>query len=290
MDLSDVKVFKQSGTTYAEYGLTDTSAITENSQIVNWKVFDCADGECFLTYGYVKSGNGNFFSLSSTGNAIITGESSCIVANTGKLLSTGELCVEGNASPASAITSSVNDSKYLVKNTVSNVYKGTGDNSSMLLIKRSSNAFTLDLVGKSIHVWNVKNNAVRSVNFSADQTKNFIYSCTDGNVCNQINGYILNTSDNEYYITSGGTTTSDPVSVEVSTDATNYCEDFIGKMVKDASGHKYLCLDKDLSIDVSIPGDYVLGTIVTGSPFTSSKIIKVTEDYAIVDSDFPGNY
>jgi len=293
---------------YEEYSLTDTSIIKSNTDIADWKLFNCRHGMCEMTFGFMKSQNENkYFKYyaeyaSGKNNEILTEssglEDECTAGNTYKLTKTGKLCIVSGEEASRIYGAMVDGDVYVVPttNNEASVFKKAA---GFVVVKASSRSITLDNLyedSNAVLTYNYAQILTSQITDTGAETDNkaklILYDCSKDGVCTRIGGYAIN--GNKYYSISATLTNPSSAVAYPITESVD-CSNNIGKITKIGKSI-YLCLDgTSLMADISQPGYYAFpdNSPSTGSPLTDNekkKIIQITESLIAVDHTYEGNF
>lgn len=278
---------------YEEVSLADTTAVTAQD-IGSWNIFDCTDGKCKRTYGYIKSGDAlpadtKYFSFASTGeNNIVdfTGVQCATADDIGNLLTNGELCTQGANTP---VKKAMTSSALLISNEQSNIF-ASSESSTSIVIKATTSSFTLDYTDR-FNLYKVDSNAITTPDHAdfddaSKRAKIGLFECADNGICKNVSGYAYDAEGALYYDignTLGATETTDTANAE--------CTNYIGKFIK-ISNRKYLCVSSTEKVELPILGSdvqsYILGEVASGSKLESNKMIRMTSTTIVVDKSYEG--
>ena len=266
-------------------------------------LYDCDSSKgCKQTYGYLKSTDSNpvsgYYSVSiattATNERIVPTDTSC--STVGALLNGDNLCININDSKNGGM---INGKEYIIDASSGSIFNGSHQD-SYVVVKATTNSFTLKTMEDGYQV-NYKDggNVVRpasTTDFNNESSREGvgIYQCEGKtNTCQLVAGYAL-TGSSIYTFTNDRSGASPYVAKE---DSKLKCEDKSGEILK-KSGKNYLCLKKELSVELSQDnaGNYVaVGTKGKNSPLTIEKMIKYyssstanTISYIVNDEYFKG--
>lgn len=308
-DIDDIHTYEQlkdkSGNyvnVYEKVDLSNTSSITEDEDLAYWSIFDCTDGECQKTYGYLESSDASpqYFSIAYNGtNAIVpsatlTANGCAAATDVGVLLddsSTIKLCV--NHSPVTKIE--LSQTTYLMSNANPNVFAASSEGSQIIL-RVETGSITLKL-SDPFNLYKVTTNKLE-VPVKADFTDTDVkaktiglFKCNSDHTCENVSGYAYEITDSKYYsiVSTLGATAydlGDPIDVS----GNNHCSGKVGLLVKkQGTQDVYLCLDSNESIQVpTVTGNFVIGNVNTNSKLASGKMIQITSSLIVVDKSFEG--
>jgi hypothetical protein len=283
---------------YKKFDLSDTSTITEDSDVENWALFDCTSGSCTPTYGYIKSSDASpkYFSLAVDGtnsivtDAILTSNACAAATNTGLLFDdsgTKKLCVDGTAE--TVVKVAMADSSLVSLSIAKPNVFAASEKGKTVIVKVKESTFTLSHSTDPYNVYKLDSGVITAA-VSGDFTdatklaKLGIYKC-DGDVCENVSGYAFSTTYYAFGNTLGGT--------EVPNTITS-CNGNVGK-VATIGAKKYLCLTGSDKVDVTTPAAgpnyYVVGTVASDSKLAANKMVKITDTYIVTDERWDGqNY
>lgn len=298
------RVFVQSGDTnvYSEFSVIDTSSYTIDANVASWKLYNCWEGECKQTYGYMKSPNesSKFIKLGDGGNAVVTTgfSEACGAADTYKIKSDGTFCVLGHATSTSVITGAMTEGNAFLVETTTNangkVFKNTADINIIVEVQGNFIFYNnmIKFRGANLFEDQIRISSKDIDDSKLDKLK--FYDCKYENIgsidittCETSNGYARK-GDKLYNFIDGETS-----SVYTAPESTT-CTGHIGEIISDAKTN-YLCLNNgELRVDVSKEGFYPLGSASIGSGTfigKASKMVKISEGLiAVNEFDYPGKY
>ncbi|KAG4097398.1 hypothetical protein H8356DRAFT_1676606 [Neocallimastix lanati (nom. inval.)] len=276
-------------TVLSEYVVTDTQSIEADADVADWRLFNCKEGSCKATYGYIKSPNEveKFIRIpdpdtSATDNVITTFSTDCGSADTYKLKADGTLCIDGDAS-APKTGEMIEGNAFLVT---------TIDDNASIFNKAASNII-VQVSGNYIYYNNyyqeegpnlfsdlVKIPTRRIVGEDSELlAKLALYDCGEDS-CTASGGYAIN-SNGYYAITNDpGTTATVAYEIEEAKD----CTDKVGEILTIGTSN-YLCLDAAIQAEL-INGLYFLKTDTTANkPLKgyNTKIIRISDNFISVD-------
>lgn len=282
----------------SEYTIADTKSITTEEDVAAWKLFNCMDGKCKQTYGYMKSPNEKekfiMFpdATAVAANAILTTDAHSFVENcqnadnTFKLIKDGTLCIVGHGTAGNVRTGKMEDGNVFLittTNTAKDIFtKADGKN---LIVEVSGNYIYYNNFyrdkGPNLFRDSIKvpTGAINSSEF----TKFALYDCGEDE-CVASGGYAINS--NGYYAILDTRATS---AYEIK--EAGGCTGNIGEILTIGSTN-YLCLDADEMGEVR-NGFYFLKTDTEESkPLKgyNSKIIRISDNFISIDHSLDGNY
>lgn len=278
------------------YKYVSTPSATTDEDIKTWSLFDCTSGVCKRTYGYyVSSTTGYYYSIASNGTNKVLSVASDITSNkcevasdVGQLIKDGDdikLCIVNDAAAANQKAYVIaNGVQYIMSNANENVFADSANGNS-IIVKGTTSAFTLAIM-EDINILSIDGTSklLGAVDYTAetDRAKVGLYQCKDS-ICHTVSGYTY--SEPKFYsiASSGGAT-------EVTKASVSSCSGKAGSIIKSTSDYgTYFCIDGTNGIEVpEDTGSFVLGSVSQSTGFTSSKIVKITGDYIVMDNFVEG--
>jgi len=267
---------------YKDIYLLDLNDIDENVNQDQWKgyyIIDCVNGVCRKTSGYFKKGDTVYKFVNKSKNKHIdeatdvangvTEESECNDDTIGQLIKDKSAVCINNKMSVKFVKDSV---EYMIKG--GSAEYGPFVSSDSHFLKTGVNYVVVDAF---------TNIAAPTDYTGTDKTTIALYDCNDSNICFKTPGYVYDSSN--YYPVS--TTCGVGAAIDVGDGTATCSNENVGKIVKvtDTNGeeHNYLCLDKDIGVNVDIAtissseGRYLItGITATGSVFSGTNLpIKI---------------
>jgi len=289
-------IHEENANIYDEYPLAETTLITTDSQMDNWTLYNCRDGKCKETYGYLRSLNqqAKFFVYHSDGSKSVKSSSfvDCKTPTThdNDITSKGELCIKAHADNP-LLSSMTNGNIFAISTSSANIFtQTTGDH---IIVRATDNSITYDNLYDEVGA-NLFKDQIKIETSGIDDSSStklqtlLLFNCENTGICTKINGYARKA--NKFYKFAAGVT-SEVYTIPESVD----CSANKGEVVTDGARNFFCINDGQKKVEITDATNYyALGSTSIGAGTFSgmaSKMVKISKDFIVVDQlTYPSMY